>query len=74
LENKAFSAVLLFLFGIGLYLQPIAAWIGLALLLFLRLTKVHSLLLIYDVMPAQRERWGFRAIAGPAPRTRGGQC
>jgi restriction system protein len=48
-RHKAFSAVLLFLFGIGLYLQPIAAWIGLALLLFLRLTKVHSFLLIYDL-------------------------
>ena len=48
-RHKAFSAVLLFLFGIGLYLQPIAAWFGLALLLFLRLTKVHSLLLIYDL-------------------------
>ena len=32
-----------------MYLQPIAAWSGLALLLFLRLTKVHSLLLIYDL-------------------------
>jgi restriction system protein len=46
-RHKAFSVVLLFFFGIGLYLQPIAAWIGLALLLFLRLTKVHSFLLIY---------------------------
>jgi len=48
-RHKAFSAVLLFLFSVGLYLQPIAAWIGLALLLFLRLTKVHSLLLIYEL-------------------------
>nr|WP_246742701.1 restriction endonuclease [Microvirga splendida] len=40
---------MLLLFGVGLYLQPIAAWAGLALLLFLRLTKVHSLLLIYDL-------------------------
>ena len=48
-RHKAFSAVLLVLFGLGLYLQPIAAWSGLALLLFLRLTKVHSLLLIYDL-------------------------
>jgi len=48
-RHKAFSAVLLFFFGIGLYLQPIAAWTGLALLLFLRLTKVHSLLLIYEL-------------------------
>ena len=48
-RHKAFSVALLCLFGIGLYLQPIAAWFGLALLLFLRLTKVHSLLLIYDL-------------------------
>ncbi|NBJ13020.1 restriction endonuclease [Microvirga arsenatis] len=48
-RHKAFSAVLLFLFGIGLDLQPTAAWAGLALLLFLRLTKVHPLLLIYDL-------------------------
>ncbi|WP_262273611.1 hypothetical protein [Microvirga yunnanensis] len=48
-RHKAFSAVLLLLFGIGLYLQPIAAWIGFALLLFLRLTRVHSFLLIYDL-------------------------
>ena len=48
-RHKAFSVVLLVFFGIGLYLQPIAAWIGLALLLFLRLTKVHSFLLIYDL-------------------------
>ncbi|WP_114948001.1 restriction endonuclease [Microvirga calopogonii] len=48
-RHKAFSAVLLFLLGIGWYLQPVAAWIGLALLLFLRLTKVHSVLLIYDL-------------------------
>jgi restriction system protein len=48
-RHKAFSAVLLFLFGVGLYLQPTPAWIGLALLLFLRLTKVHSFLLIYDL-------------------------
>jgi restriction system protein len=41
--------VLLLLFGSGLYLHPISAWAGLALLLFLRLTKVHSLLLIYDL-------------------------
>ena len=48
-RHKAFSAVLLSLFAAGLYLQPIAAWCGLALLLFLRLTKIHSLLLIYDL-------------------------
>jgi restriction system protein len=48
-RHKAFSAVLLLLFGGGLYLHPIAAWAGLALLLFLRLTKFHSLLLIYDL-------------------------
>jgi restriction system protein len=48
-RHKAFSAVLLLLFCGGLYLHPIAAWAGLALLLFLRLTKVHSLLLIYDL-------------------------
>ena len=48
-RHKAFSAVLLSLFAAGLYLKPIAAWSGLALLLFLRLTKVHSLLLIYDL-------------------------
>src|SRR3954454_14574695 len=48
-RHKVFSAVLLFLFGGVLYVQPIAAWSGLALLLFLRLTKVHSLLLIYDL-------------------------
>jgi restriction system protein len=41
--------VLLLLFGVGLYLHPVAAWIGLAVLLFLRLTKVHSVLLIYDL-------------------------
>ena len=48
-RHKAFSVALLCLFGIGLYLQPVAAWFGLALLLFLRLTKVHSLLLIFDL-------------------------
>jgi restriction system protein len=48
-RHKAFSAVLLLLFSVGFYLHPIAAWAGLALLLFLRLTKVHSLLLIYDL-------------------------
>jgi restriction system protein len=48
-RHKAFSAVLLFLFGAGLYLKPVAAWSGLALLLFLRLTKVHSFLLTYDL-------------------------
>ena len=48
-RHKAFGVALLCLFGIGIYLQPIAAWIGLALLLFLRLTKVHSFLLIYDL-------------------------
>ena len=48
-RNKALSVALLCLFWIGLYLQPVAAWFGLALLLFLRLTKVHSLLLIFDL-------------------------
>jgi restriction system protein len=48
-RHKAFSSVLLLLFGVGFYVYPIAAWFGLALLLFLRLTKVHSLLLIYDL-------------------------
>ena len=48
-RHKAFSAVLLFLFGVGLYLKPIAAWSGLALLLFFRLTKVHARLQIYDL-------------------------
>jgi len=48
-SHKAFSAVLLTLFVASLYLKPIAAWSGLTLLLFLRLTKVHSLLLIYDL-------------------------
>jgi restriction system protein len=48
-RHKAFSSVFLFLFGGGLYLQPVAAWSGLALFLFLRLTKVHSLLLLYDL-------------------------
>src|SRR5215211_5210213 len=48
-RHKAFSAVLLLLFGLGFYQHPIAAWAGLALLVFLRLTKVHSLLLIYDL-------------------------
>jgi len=48
-RHKAFSAVLFFLFGLGLYQQPIAAWSGLGLLLFLRLTKVHSFLLIFDL-------------------------
>ncbi|WP_201842943.1 restriction endonuclease [Microvirga zambiensis] len=41
--------MLLTLFAAGLYMKPIAAWSGLALLLFLRLTKVHSFLLIYDL-------------------------
>jgi restriction system protein len=48
-RHKAFSAVLLLLLGGGFYLNSIAAWAGLTLLLFLRLTKVHSLLLIYDL-------------------------
>jgi len=48
-RHKAFSAVLLSLFAAGLYLQPIAAWCGLAILLFLRLTKIHALLLLYDL-------------------------
>jgi restriction system protein len=48
-RHKPFSAVLLLLFGVGFYLHAIAAWAGLALFLFLRLTKVHSLLLIYDL-------------------------
>lgn len=48
-RHKAFGTVLLLLFGVGFYLNPIAAWVGLALLLFLRLTKVHSVLLIYDL-------------------------
>jgi restriction system protein len=46
-RHKAFGVALLCLFGIGIYLQPIAAWSGLALLLFFRLTKVHARLLIY---------------------------
>ncbi len=48
-RHKVFSTALLLLFGAGLNLQPVAAWSGLALLLFLRLTKVHSLLLILDL-------------------------
>lgn len=48
-RHKAFSAVLLLLFSVGLYLHPVATWAGFALLLFLRLTKVHSVLLIYDL-------------------------
>ena len=48
-RHKAVSVALLCLFGIGLYLQPVAAWFGLGLLLFLRLTKVHSLVLIFDL-------------------------
>jgi restriction system protein len=48
-RHKAFSLALIAAFLIGLYLQPVAAWSGLALLLFLRLTKVHILLLIYDL-------------------------
>jgi restriction system protein len=48
-RHKAFGVALLCLFGIGIYLQPIAAWSGLALLLFFRLTKVHARLLIYDL-------------------------
>lgn len=48
-RHKAFSLALVAAFIIGLYLQPVAAWSGLTLLLFLRLTKVHSVLLIYDL-------------------------
>ncbi|MGF9757419.1 restriction endonuclease [Microvirga sp. 0TCS3.31] len=48
-RHKTFSLVLIGAFLAGLHFQPIAAWVGLALLLFLRLTKVHSLLLICDL-------------------------
>jgi restriction system protein len=45
--HKAFGLALIAAFLAGLYLQPVAAWVGLGLMLFLRLTKVHSLLLIF---------------------------
>jgi restriction system protein len=48
-RHKVFSLALIAAFGIGLYLQPVAAWSALGLLLFLRLTKVHSYLLILDL-------------------------
>lgn len=48
-RHKAFGGLLLLLFCFGLYFEPVAAWSGLWLLLFLRLTKVHSFLLIYDL-------------------------
>lgn len=48
-RHKPLSAVLLLLFGGGMFLQPAFAWCGLTLLLFLRLTKVHSFLLIYEL-------------------------
>lgn len=48
-RHKGFSLALIAAFLIGLYLHPVAAWCGLGLLLFLRLTKVHSFLLIYDL-------------------------
>ena len=46
---KLFSLALFMAFLIGLYLQPVAAWSALGALLFLRLTKVHSHLVILDL-------------------------
>jgi restriction system protein len=48
-RHKAFGGLLFLLVCFGLYFKPAAAWSGIALLLFLRLTKVHSFLLIYDL-------------------------
>jgi restriction system protein len=48
-RHKLFSLALVAAFIIGLYLQPVAAWLALGLLLFLRLTKVHSHLVILDL-------------------------
>jgi restriction system protein len=48
-RHKLFSLALVAAFLIGLYLQPVAAWSALGLLLFLRLTKVHSHLVILDL-------------------------
>jgi restriction system protein len=48
-RHKSLSLALIAAFIIGVYLQPVAAWSGLAVLLFLRLTKVHSLLLIFNL-------------------------
>ena len=49
-RHKAFSAVLLSFFAASACVcSRLPPGSGLALLLFLRLTKVHSLLLIYDL-------------------------
>ncbi|MBB3021287.1 hypothetical protein FHR70_004383 [Microvirga lupini] len=48
-RHKLFSLALVAAFVIGLYLQPVAAWSALGLLLFLRLTKIHSHLVILDL-------------------------
>jgi restriction system protein len=48
-RRKALLFVLFSVFVVGLYLQPGVAWSGITLLLFLCLTKVHSLLLIFDL-------------------------
>lgn len=48
-RRKALSSALIAAFIAGLYLQPVAAWVTLSVLVFLRLTKVHSFLLIYDL-------------------------
>ena len=48
-RHKGFSLALIAAFLIGLYLQPVAGWSMLGILIFLRLTKVHSHLLIVDL-------------------------
>jgi restriction system protein len=48
-RHKLFSLALFAAFLIGLYFQPVAAWSALGVLLFLRLTKVHSHLVILDL-------------------------
>ena len=73
LEHKAFSALLLSFFAAGLCLKPIAAWSGLALLLFLRLTKVHSLRYcqldarsaqLSQVLPSSQSRSAYEGSPG----------
>jgi len=48
-RHKGFSLALIAALLIGLYLQPVAGWSMVGILIFLRLTKVHSHLLIVDL-------------------------
>src|SRR4051812_35064051 len=55
-SHKSLSIGLVAAFFTGLYFHPAFAWSVLAVLIFLRLTKIHSFLLMFDLTDRAAQR------------------